>query len=75
MLLLRPKRPVRIKRNNNAVAKIEDFKPSRYICYLIVQNAAPNKEVVTIAQTYFAVQTRKQEIIKKRIFFNEKILY
>jgi DNA-damage-inducible protein D len=38
------------------------FKLSRYACYLIVQNADPNKEVVSLGQTYFAIQTRLQEI-------------
>jgi len=37
---------------------IEDFKLSRYACYLIVQNADPRKEVVALGQTYFAIQTR-----------------
>jgi DNA-damage-inducible protein D len=50
------------KRNNNAIANIQDYKLSRYICYLIVQNADPSKEVVALGQTYFAIQTRKQEI-------------
>jgi len=50
------------KRNNNAITKIQDYKLSRYMCYLIVQNADPNKEVVALGQTYFAIQTRKQEI-------------
>ena len=41
---------------------VRDYRLSRYICYLIVQNADPNKEVVALGQTYFAIQTRKQEI-------------
>ncbi len=44
---------------------IKDYKLSRYICYLIVQNADSNKEVVALGQTYFAVQTRKQEITEQ----------
>ncbi len=44
---------------------IKDYKLFRYICYLIVQNADPSKEVVALGQTYFAIQTRKQEITEK----------
>ena len=42
--------------------KIVDYKLSRYACYLIVQNSDPRKEVVALGQTYFAIQTRKQEL-------------
>ena len=44
---------------------IKDYKLSRYICYLIVQNADPKKEVVALGQTYFAIQTRKQQITEQ----------
>lgn len=44
--------------------EVENIKLSRYACYLIVQNSDPAKEVVALGQTYFAVQTRLQEITK-----------
>lgn len=47
---------------SGAQREMESVKLSRYACYLIVQNADPNKEVVAFGQTYFAVQTRIQEI-------------
>ena len=53
------------KRNNNAIVNIQDYKLSRYICYLIVQNADSRKKVVALSQTYFAIQTRKQEITEQ----------
>ena len=54
-----------ITTGKTAKRKVVDFKLSRYACYLIVQNANPNKEVVALGQTYFAVQTRKQELTEK----------
>ena len=53
------------KRANNAEVKINDYKLSRYGCYLIAQNGDSRKKVIALAQTYFAVQTRKQEITEK----------
>ncbi len=41
--------------------KIQDYKLSRYACYLIVLNCDPRKKVIALAKTYFAIQTRKQE--------------
>jgi len=51
---------------SGAKRDIGDVHLSRFACYLIVQNADPSKEVVALGQTYFAVQTRKQEILEER---------
>lgn len=51
-----------VELGSNSTREIDDIMLSRYACYLIVQNADPRKDIVALGQTYFAVQTRKQEI-------------
>ncbi len=54
-----------VKIGSGAKRDIGDIQLSRYACYLIVQNADSSKEVVALGQTYFAIQTRKQEVLEE----------
>lgn len=64
--------PKMVNIGSGAQRDIGDLQLSRYACYLIVQNADPSKTIVALGQTYFAVQTRKQEIQESQAYRNLK---
>jgi DNA-damage-inducible protein D len=62
-----------VKIGSGAERKQDDIMLTRYACYLIAQNGDPKKEQIAFAQSYFAIQTRKQELLEERIRLNERL--
>jgi DNA-damage-inducible protein D len=62
-----------VELGSGAQREIEDIALTRYACYLIAQNGDPAKDAIAFAQTYFAVQTRKQEVIEQRLAEAERV--
>ena len=62
-----------VRIGSGAERKQDDIMLTRYACYLIAQNGDPKKEQIAFAQSYFAIQTRKQELLEERIQLMERL--
>jgi DNA-damage-inducible protein D len=62
-----------VQLGSGAERSVEDFMLTRYACYLIAQNGDPRKEPIAFAQSYFALQTRKQELIEERMRLHARL--
>ncbi len=63
----------KVELGSQATREIDDFVLTRYACYLIAQNGDPRKDEIAFAQTYFALQTRKQELLEERLRLAERL--
>lgn len=63
----------KVELGSDSIRKVKDIMLTRYACYLIAQNGDPRKDAIAFAQSYFAIQTRKQELLEERLQVAERI--